>query len=159
MIVRRATDADSGAIAAIWNREIRDGVSTFNAVEKTEPEVALLIQQREGAFWVAETDGAVAGFATFGPFRSGVGYVHTAEHTVYLDALARGQGGGRLLMSELLQGAREGEIHALVAGIGSENHGAIAFHKTLGFSEVGRLPETGRKFGRWMDLVLMQKTL
>ncbi|WP_235871403.1 GNAT family N-acetyltransferase [Shimia sediminis] len=159
MNIRPAVDADALAIAAIWNSEIRQGVSTFNAVEKTTAEVQALIAARAGAFFVAENDGQPLGFATYSQFRGGVGYAHSMEHTVYLAAAARGQGVGRKLMAHLEKAARNKGVHVLVAGIGGENTAAIAFHAALGYAETGRLPQVGRKFDRWMDLVLMQKIL
>ncbi len=158
MILRDATSADAGAIAAIWNREIRDGVSTFNTVEKELGALKAAIAS-DAVYVVAEEDGEVVGFATFGPFRGGPGYVHTMEHTIYLDVAARGKGVGRKLMAALEVAAKGRGVHVLVAGVGGENSAGIAFHKAMGFAEVGRMPEVGRKFERWMDLVLLQKRL
>lgn len=158
MILRDATSADAGAIAAIWNREIRDGVSTFNTVEKELGALKAAIAS-EAVYVVAEEDSEVVGFATFGPFRGGPGYVHTMEHTIYLDEAARGKGVGRELMAALEAAAKERGVRVLVAGVGGENSAGIAFHKAMGFVEVGRMPEVGRKFERWMDLVLLQKRL
>lgn len=159
MNIRPAVDADALAIAAIWNSEIRQEVSTFNAVEKTTAEVQALIAARAGAFFVAENDGQPLGFATYSQFRGGVGYARSMEHTLYLAPAARGQGVGRKLMAHLEKAARNKGVHVLVAGIGGENTAAIAFHAALGYAETGRLPQVGRKFDRWMDLVLMQKIL
>jgi phosphinothricin acetyltransferase len=158
VILRDATSADAGAIAAIWNREIRDGVSTFNTVEKELGALKAAIAS-EAVYVVAEEDGEVVGFATFGPFRGGPGYVHTMEHTIYLAEAARGKGVGRELMAALEAEARDRGVHVLVAGVGGENSAGIAFHKAMGFVEVGRMPEVGRKFERWMGLVLLQKRL
>ncbi|MBO6898321.1 MAG: N-acetyltransferase [Shimia sp.] len=158
MTLRDATSADAGAIAAIWNREIRDGVSTFNTVEKELGALKAAIAS-DAVYVVAELDGEVVGFATFGPFRGGPGYVHTMEHTIYLDEAARGKGFGRKLMAALEVAAKARGVHVLVAGVGGENSAGIAFHKAMGFVEVGRMPEVGRKFERWMDLVLLQKRL
>jgi len=158
VILRAATAADAGAIAAIWNREIRDGVSTFNTVEKELGALKAAIAS-EGVFLVAEEASEVVGFATFGPFRGGPGYAQTMEHTVYLAESARGKGAGRALMAALETAAKERGVHVLVAGVGGENSAGIAFHKAMGFAEVGRMPEVGRKFERWMDLVLLQKRL
>lgn len=159
MILRPALAKDAPAVAAIWNREIRAGVSTFNSVEKTSTEVAALIAARQGAFLVAQDAGQVAGFATFSQFRPGAGYAHSMEHSIYLDDALRGRGAGRALMGEIETLARRQNAHCLIAGIGAENHKGIAFHAALGFVETGRLPGVGRKFSRWMDLVLMQKNL
>lgn len=158
MILRDATTADAGSITAIWNREIRDGVSTFNTIEKEVGAIKATIAS-EVVFLVAEGEGAVVGFATFGPFRGGPGYALTMEHTIYMAEAARGNGVGRDLMAKLEAEAKKRGVHVLVAGVGGENSGGIAFHKAMGFVEVARMPEVGRKFDRWMDLVLLQKML
>lgn len=157
MILRTATLADIPAILAIWNPLIRDTAVTFTTEEKTPETLAAEITARGDAFILAETAGHIAGFASFGPFRSGPGYRHTAEHTVILADHARGRGTGRALMTRLEEVARERGIHALIGAVSGENAGAIAFHETMGFARVGLLPEAGRKFGRWMDLVLFLK--
>ncbi len=105
---------------------------------------------------VARRDGEVVGYAYWGPFRPSDGYLHTAENSVYVRKDCQGQGVGRLLMLELIKRARAHGLHAIVAGIGAENTGSIALHARLGFVEYGRMPQVGAKFGRWLDLVLMQ---
>lgn len=157
MIVRAAGLADSAAVAAIWNVEIREGISTFTTAEKTTAAVETAMS--DGVFLVAEDAGVVIGFASYAQFRGGPGYRFTMEHSVYLRADACGRGVGRVLMEALQAEARVRGVHALVAVISGENEPAISFHETLGFSHVGRLPEVGRKFDRWMDAVLMQKML
>ena len=159
MTVRAARAGDAAAIAAIWAPLIRDTTVTFTTEEKTAADIAAMIGARPGAFVVAEREGGVAGFATYGPFRAGPGYAQSAEVTIILSEGARGQGLGRSLMRALERAARDAGIHVLVAGISADNAAALEFHRALGFAETGRMPEVGRKFGRWLDLVLMQKTL
>lgn len=162
MTVRPARVEDAAGVAAIWNPVIRDTLITFNSAEKTVEEVAGLIAARQGAgqgFFVDEAAGAVAGFATYGQFRVGVGYAHAMEHTVLLAPAARGQGLGRALMAALEAHAAAAGVHVMVAGISAANPGAVAFHAALGYVEAGRMAEVGRKSGRWLDLVLMQKLL
>lgn len=159
MKVRQARESDASAIVRIWNIEIRTGVSTFNSQEKTVDEIIEQIQTRGAAFQIAEHADVVIGFATYFPFRNGVGYAFSKEHTIYLDPSARGLGGGRALMKDLLQIAKADGVHSVLAGIGSENEAGVRFHAALGFDEVARVPEVGYKFGRWMDLILMQKLL
>ena len=157
MKVRPARAEDAAAIAGLWNAMIRDTLPTFTTQEKTVAEVAEMIALRPG-FWVLE-DGAVEGFVTYGAFRAGPGYAATVEHSIVLAPAAQGRGGGRaLLQTALEQAAAEGR-HVMVAAISGANPGAVAFHERLGFRTVGRLPETGRKGGRWLDLILMQKML
>lgn len=161
MRVRQAIPADAGAIADIWNGYIRDAAVTFTDIEKTTEGLAadITARQQDGLYLVAERDGAVLGFTTAGAFRGGPGYRHTLEITVHVAPDARGRGAGRALVTALEDAARKAGAHVLVAGVSGENVDAIAFHARLGFTQVGRMAQVGRKFGRWMDLVLMQKIL
>ena len=161
MDIRAADENDSQAIAGIWNLVIRASVFTFNSVEKSEDEIRRMICEK-GAIGhpvLVADNGDVTGFATYGQFRLGAGYVRTMEHTIHLLPGERGKGTGRALMQRLESIAQREGIHSLIAGISGENRGAVAFHSALGYSEVARLPQVGRKFGRWFDLVLMQKFL
>jgi len=157
MRIRLVGAADIAPILEIWNPLIRDTSVTFTSVEKTHDGLADDIAARGTAFLVAEEAGALMGFASYGTFRGGPGYVHTAEHTVIVAPAAQGRGAGRALMHALEDQARAAGVHVLVAGVSAENVSAIAFHRAIGFAEAGRLPEVGRKFGRWMDLVFLQK--
>jgi phosphinothricin acetyltransferase len=156
--VRQATAADVAAVAAIWNHYIRDTAVTFNAQEKTVAEVAALIEGRP-AFFVALDQDRVAGFATYGQFRGGLGYARTMEHTIQLAPGMSGRGHGRALMTVVETHARTGGAHSMFAGVSGENPEGRAFHARLGYAETAILPKVGWKFGRWMDLVLMQKFL
>ncbi|WP_341368807.1 N-acetyltransferase family protein [Yoonia sp. BS5-3] len=156
MTIRPATKTDAPQIAAIWNTVIRDTVITFNTVEKSDDEVGSLITQ-DTLVW--EAAGQVMGFARFFPFRGGPGYRHTAEHTIMLHADARGRGGGKALLVALCDMARSKDIRMMIAGCSAECPAAIGFHAACGFETVATMPEVGFKFGRWIDLVLMQKRL
>ncbi|MBS0565534.1 MAG: N-acetyltransferase [Proteobacteria bacterium] len=162
MILRPAGAVDHPAILALWNPVIRATTITFTSEEKTAASLDSLIGARRAAgheFWVAESGGAVLGFASYGQFRAGDGYAHALEHTILLAEAARGQGVGRALMTRLEDHARVGGGHTLFAGVSGENRAAVAFHERLGFRTLAVLPEAGRKFGRWLDLVLMMKRL
>lgn len=159
MIVRPARTGDAAALAAIWNPVIEGTAATFTTVLKTPEGIAADIAARGACFQVLELDGVPAGLATCFPFRAGPGYAHSCEHSVILAPEARGRGGGRALMEALMAAARAEGQHVMVAAISGENPGAVRFHARLGFEERGRLPQAGRKFGRWMDLILMQKIL
>jgi len=161
-VIRPATEQDADAIAAIWNHYIRNTLVTFNSTEKTAHEVAAMIETRSDTgcgTLVTGTEGAVQGFASYSPFRGGPGYAATAEHTILLAPGAEGAGLGRSLMTALAAHAAGTGKHALIAGISAVNQPAIDFHAAMGFAEVARLPEVGRKRGKWLDLVLMQKLL
>ena len=157
MIVRRATPEDAVAIAALVNPVIRDTAITFTTAEKDPEELSHTIAAANGAFHVAEDRGQIVGYATYFQFRGGPGYAHTMEHSIALAPEARGKGAGRSLMTAIERHAKAAGAHSLIAGVSAENPAGIAFHAALGFDEVARLPEVGRKFGRWMDLVLLQK--
>ena len=112
--------------------------------------------------FVAEVDDEVVGYTCSGAFRGGPrfpGYDQTVELTIHVRSDHHGQGIGRALMDRLVDEARARAIHVIVAGIDADNHESIAFHTRLGFVEVARMPETGRKFDRWLDLVFMQRIL
>jgi L-amino acid N-acyltransferase YncA len=161
LIVRQATRDDAAAVAAIWNPVIRCTLVTFNATEKSDAEIIALIEgaQADGrAFLVVGAD-EVLGFATYVQFRNGIGYRHSFEHTIILAPEARGRGMGRALMRTLEAHAAARGAHVMVAGVSAENAEGRAFHLGLGYVEVAVLPEVGRKFDHWLDLVMMIKRL
>lgn len=160
-MIHRATPADATAIAAIWNPYIRDSLVTFNAAEKPADEVARMIADRDRlghATFVALADGII-GFASYAQFRGGIGYATCMEHTVLLAPEARGHGHGRALVAAVCDHARTAGVHQMIAGVSAANPEGVAFHARLGFAEVARLRDAGRKFDRFIDLVLMQKFL
>ncbi|MCV2866484.1 GNAT family N-acetyltransferase [Albidovulum sediminicola] len=162
MTIRPAGPEDHSAILGLWNSFIRDTTVTFTSEEKTEAGLAALIDERRAAgreFLVAEAGGTFAGFATYAQFRGGNGYAHAMEHSIMLSPAVRGQGFGRQLMAAVEDHARAGGAHTLFAGVSGENPEGQAFHARLGFRTVARIPEVGRKFDRWLDLVLMMKLL
>ena len=100
----------------------------------------------------------VLGYASFGPFRgSWPGYRHTVEHSVHVRADQRGRGLGTALIHALFAEAQARDVHVMVGAIDAENTGSLRLHARLGFVETGRMPQVGRKFGRWLDLVFMQR--
>lgn len=156
-MIRAATSADAATISELWNDVIAQTTVTFTATPKTQAQIAKILAEQP--VFIPMVDGACCGFATYGPFRAGDGYARSAEHAIYLSAAARGRGLGRGLLAEVEAHARAAGVHILVAGISGENAGGVAFHRAMGFVERGRLPEVGHKFGRYLDLILMQKTL
>lgn len=160
--IRPAAVKDCPAIAAIWNPLIRDTAVTFTNVEKTHDGLAATLADKAAsghAFLVAMNGAALVGFATYGPFRTSPGYARTMEHTIILASQARGQGLGRRLMAALEVEARANGIHSLIAGVSGGNPDGRAFHAAIGYDTIAVLPQVGTKFGRWFDLVLMQKFL
>jgi len=157
-MIRAASLDDIPALLGFWNPVIRDTTITFSSEEKTPEGLAVLLAERP-VFLVADDGQGAVGLASYAQFRGGNGYRHAAEHTIILAPDTRGQGLGRALMDALESHARAGGVHVMVAGISAENAPACAFHAALGYVETGRMPQVGRKFDRWLDLVLMQKTL
>ena len=155
-MIRAARPEDIPGIADIWNPIIRNTTVTFTAQIKSSQGLAEMIATRP-VFVVGQD--RVEGFATYGPFRGGDGYRHTAEHTIHLSPDARGRGQGRALMTHLMEHARAAGIHTLWAGCSAENTGGIAFHERLGFTRTADLPQVGRKFDRWIDLILLHRML
>lgn len=159
MIIRSARAEDAATIANLWSQMIRDTLSTFTTIEKSKGDVAQMLIDRPGTTFLAEDGGQIAGFVTFGPFRSGPGYAHTVEHSIVLDGRFHGKGIGKNLLEQAQAAARALDHHVMIAAISSANPGAVAFHAKLGFAQTGHLPQVGRKAGQWLDLILMQKTL
>ncbi|MEO0485796.1 MAG: N-acetyltransferase family protein [Pseudomonadota bacterium] len=160
-MIRPATLGDLPAIGAIWNPAIRETAQTFNSVEKTSDDLRALYDSQRAAGYallVVEED-ALIGFGLYSQFRGGVGYARTMEHTLYMAAAARGKGAGAALLRALEDHARAQGAHALIGGIAGENPDSVRFHARHGYAEVATLPQVGYKFGRYMDLVLMQKIL
>ncbi|MCK0169764.1 N-acetyltransferase family protein [Aliiroseovarius sp. S1123] len=158
MIIRAATIVDAHAIQELWNLAIRETLITFNSVPKTLLDVENAIETAK-CMLVAEEDGEIIGYASFNQFRAGVGYAHTAEHSIMLDPKARGRGAGRALIERIESEARAQGFHSMIAGVSGSNPMGEPFHAAMGYKTVGVIPQAGRKFDQWHDLVLMQKVL
>lgn len=159
MILRAAAPEDAQAIADLVNPVICETAITFTTEEKNPADLAAAISSAPGTFQIAEVAGRIAGYASYTQFRRGPGYARTMEHSITIAADARGQGVGRGLMAALEAQARGAGVHALWAGVSAENPAGVAFHRAIGFRQVAVLEQVGFKFGRWMDLVLLQKFL
>ncbi len=163
-IVRDATEADLPGIMAIYNEAIRNTSAVYTEQETTLADRKTWFAARTAQGYpvlvaASPGDGAVLGFATFGDFRPWPGYRHTVEHSVYIRADARGHGLGTVLVERLLERAAALGKHVMVAGIDAANPASIRLHERLGFERAGTLREVGTKFGRWLDLVFMQRVL
>lgn len=165
MAIRDATVADLPAIVDLYNRFVLTrAIAWTEALQTLDERVGWFERQQAAGFpvLVAEVDGAVLGFAAYGHFRGAgkwPGYDRTVEHTIHVGEEAWGRGLGRALLEELVARARSAGMHVMVAAIDGENEESMRFHARLGFVEVARMPEVGHKFGRWLDLVLMQRVL
>ncbi|WP_299792094.1 GNAT family N-acetyltransferase [uncultured Marivita sp.] len=159
MIIRPARPEDAEPLTVILNDVIDNTTITFTSERKNAQYLRDDIAARGAAFQVVELDGEAAGYASYFPFRNGPGYARTKEHSIALAPRARGKGAGRALMAALEAEARREGVHSLWAGVSAENPSGRAFHAAIGFEEIATLSEVGFKFGRWIDLVLMQKKL
>jgi phosphinothricin acetyltransferase len=161
VLLRPATAADAAATAAIYNAEVTGSRVTFDLVTRTVEEQAEWLDARSGALEVvvAEIDGAVAGFASLSPYRERPAYRTTVEDSIYVAADHRGAGVGRALMDEIVAVARERGFHSVIARIVADHDASIRLHRAAGFEHVGLEREVGRKFGRWLDVAVMQLLL
>ncbi|WP_327147626.1 GNAT family N-acetyltransferase [Nocardia sp. NBC_01329] len=161
--VRDARTCDLPAILEIHNRAIAETTAIWDDEPVGLDERIAWFRNRtehNRPVVVAEVGGELAGYASYGPWRPKSGYRHTVENSVYIADRFQRRGIGAALLAELVARAEKaGDIHAMIAAVESSNTGSIALHERFGFRTVGVLPEVGRKFGRWMDLTLMQLTV
>jgi L-amino acid N-acyltransferase YncA len=164
LLIRPSTDADLPAIAGIYAQAVLHGTGTF---ELEPPDAAEMARRRadvlgKGLPWlVAEAaDGAVLGYAYANHFRPRLAYRFCLEDSIYLAPQAQGRGVGTALLAELIGQCEARGARQMLAVIGdSANAGSIGVHRRLGFEHTGVLKASGWKFGRWLDVVLMQRPL
>jgi phosphinothricin acetyltransferase len=160
--VVRAGEAHLPGILAIYNHAVVSTTAIWNdAVVDLENRRQWWRGRTEAGFpiLVAVAAGEVLGYASYGPFRPFDGYRQTVEHSVYVAESARRRGVARALMGALEAEARRAGMHVMLGGIAGDNAASLRLHKELGFAETARMPEVGQKFGRFLDLVFMQKML
>lgn len=161
MRIRLATIADAEAIRSIYNIEVLETLHTFDLVPRTLEEQEQWLTSRRGALavLVAEDAGEVVGFSSLSSYRDRPAYRTTVEDSVYVARSHQGRGVGRLLLGEILETARMHGFHTVMARIVGGHQTSINLHTSLGFGVVGIEREVGRKFHRWLDVVLMQRML
>ncbi len=160
--VRDATEADLPAILAVHNHHIAHTTSIWRTVQVDLAERRSWFAERQSKNFpvlVANEEDRFLGYASYGPFRTGDGYDGTVEHSVYVVGEAQRRGVARALMEALIARAVADGRHTMMAGIGLPNDASVALHRTLGFVEAAILKGIGRKFGRSLDLMLMQRPL
>jgi phosphinothricin acetyltransferase len=163
MRIEDASERDIPQIVAIYNDVIANSTAVFSeqpvTVEERLDWLRSRLRDSHPVIVARDDEGVVMGFASYAGFRPWSGYRSSVEHSVHVAAGHRRRGVGRRLVEELLERARRDGKHVMIAGIDCENHASIRLHEQLGFREVGRLPEIARKFDRWVDLALLQRTL
>lgn len=164
-LIRPAGQRDLPAIVAIQNAGLTETTHEWTEVEHTVAEWSETLRRkaaRQEPVLVCELDQEVVAWTTYGDFRDTERwecYSVSVEHTIHVRRDRWGRGIGRRLLEALAERAREVGKEVMVAGIDSSNHDSIAFHARLGFLETARMPGVGRKRGRRLELVLMQKDL
>jgi L-amino acid N-acyltransferase YncA len=160
--LRDATEADLPQILEIYNDVILNTTAVYSEKPHTlEMRQAWFKERKESGFpvIVAEQEGQIAGLATYGHFRVWPCYRFTVEHSVYVHKNRRGQGISKLLLNEIIDHAKKASMHALIAGIDSENDVSLKLHQQFGFEQVARFKQVGFKFNRWLDLIFMELML
>ncbi len=160
--LRDATPADLPAILAIYNHAVAETTAIWNETLVDLDNRKAWFDQRQARGFpilVAEVEGKIAGYASYGDWRPFDGFRHSVEHSVYVEKDFYGRGLGKALMTALIERAKAGKIHVMIAAIEAGNTGSIALHKSLGFRLVGTHHEVGQKFGRWLDLTMMELKL
>ena len=159
--LRLATLADAEQIRTIYNHEVLRTAATFDLVPRSLAEQQEWLSARSGAFSaiVAVAGDEVVGFGSLSPYKERAAYRTSVEDSVYVRQDRQGQGIGQLLLTELLRVAATSGFHTVFARINAAGDASIALHRASGFELVGVEREVGRKFGRWLDVVVVEKLL
>jgi len=160
--LRLATSADAAEIAEIYNREVLGTTSTFDLVPRSIEAQREWLAARSGAFAAivaVDASRRVVGFAALSPYKDRAAYTTTVEDSVYVHRDVNGRGIGKLLLTRLIEIARESGFHAVIARIEATGTASRALHASCGFELVGIERQVGRKFNRWLDVAVMQKLL
>lgn len=162
-LIRPSRDEDLDAITRIYGHHVLNGTGTFETSPPTVTEMAgrrADVLGKNLPWLVVEEQGEVLGFAYGNWFKPRPAYRYSVEDSIYLAPEAAGQGLGRALLAELLTTLERGGIRKVMAVIGdSANAGSVGVHSAAGFERIGVVKACGWKFGRWLDIVLMEKTL
>ncbi len=160
--LRIATEKDLPAMLEIYNEVIENTTAVYDYQPHTLEmrRQWLETKQEQGIpVWMAEENGKMLGFGSFGPFRAWAAYQYTVENSIYVAAEARGKGVGSLLLPVIMNEARKAGMHTMIAGIDASNDASIRLHQKFGFEQVALFREVGWKFNRWLDLVFLQVML
>jgi len=161
--IRLATLDDASTIRRIYNHEVENHLTTTDLVPRSLESQQNWLSERSGVFSavvaVDRSDGEVVGFASLSPYKERAAYRTTVEDSVYVAREFAGRGIGRLLMTHLIEVARDSGFHSLIGRIETTSTASRALHETCGFELVGIEREVGRKFNRWLDIAVMQLML
>lgn len=160
--IRDATEEDVPGILAIYNDVIATSTAVYRDDAATLDDRLQWFRTRQAETYpvlVASDHSGILGFASYGDFRAWPGYRFTVEHTVHVQADQRGRGVGTALMRPLIVRAASQGKHVMIGGVDADNHASLRFHERLGFVRAAHLRQVGFKFGRWLDLVFVQRLL
>ena len=159
LLIRQAKLKDLEAITEIYNDAIFKTVATFDTTPKTLDEQRLWFADHSPKYpiLVAEQDGFVVGWASLSRWSDRCAYSDTAEISLYVKEESRGKGIGRKLMEAILRAGQNAGLHTVLARITEGSEVSIHLHKSMGFEHIGVMKEVGRKFGKLLDVYLMQK--
>ena len=162
-IIRAAEPNDAEAIRAIYNREVEGSTVTFDMVERSLEEQLAWISEHSGGHpaivAVDQKSAQILGFGSLTAYRPRPAYSITVEDSVYVRDDSRGLGLGKGILDELVRLAGLHGYHSIIARIVGDHEASIKLHAAAGFLQVGRETEVGRKHGRWLDVVLMQRMI
>ena len=161
MELRVAVADDAEAIRSIYNVEVETSTVTFDLVPRSLAEQRAWLAARTGAHTalVAVDDGQVVGFGSLSPYKERPAYATSVEDSVYIARTHQGQGIGKLILGGLVETAQASGFHAMFARIVGGHEASISLHAKFGFELVGTEREVGRKFGKWLDVVVMERLL
>jgi phosphinothricin acetyltransferase len=158
LIIRAAKIDDLAAITEIYNEAILRTVATFDTQVKTVEEQRAWFEEHgpKNPIILAEEGGVVMGWASLSRWSDRCAYSETAEVSLYVGESHRGKGIGRKLMKAIIEEGRNAGFHVVVARIAEGNEASVALHESVGFEHIGVMREVGRKFGRILDVHMMQ---
>jgi phosphinothricin acetyltransferase len=160
--LRAADRADAEAIRAIYNAEVAATTVTFDLVPRSPEDQVAWIEEHSGghpAVVAVDEVGEIVGFGSLSPYKERPAYFTTVEDSIYVRADHRGAGVGRQLLAELVRLAQQYGYHSVIARIVGGHDASISLHRHCGFEIVGTEREVGRKLGKWLDVVVMQRML
>lgn len=160
--IRDATPADLPAMLALYNEVIANTTAIYTYEPRSLEAHAAWLEAKRAENWpvlVAEADGALVGYGSYGPFRPWPAYLHSVENSIYIAAEQRGRGVGSALLPAIIASAAERGFHTMLAGIDAANAASLRLHAKFGFTKVAQFHEVGWKFDRWLDLVFLQRML
>lgn len=160
--IAAATQADAAGIAAVYAHHVRSGVATFELEPPSVDDMARRIAKVRDAGhpWLVARDGGVLlGYAYAAPFHARPAYAFTCEDSIYLAHDRTGQGIGTALLGALLEAAEAAGFRQMIALIAGDEVASLALHRRFGFAEAGRMRSVGRKHGRWLDVITLQRAL